>query len=169
MTASALPIVMTVVILAVMLAEARLSRAHERVLRAAGAVEPVGDVYRAMQIAYPACFVAMGVEGLLRGPAPRIVGLAGLLVHLLAKALKYWAMATLGTRWTFRVLVPPRGELVHGGPYSRIRHPNYVGVMGELVGMGMLVAAPWTCALSSIAFGALLLRRIRVEERALGG
>jgi methyltransferase len=162
-------LIIAVTLLLVMAGEALLSRAHEQALRAEGAIEPPRDVYRAMQIAYPACFLAMGAEGAVTGMPAAVVVVAGVIVLLAAKALKYWAMATLGQRWTFRVLVPPRGELVHGGPYAHVRHPNYVGVIGEIVGMGLLVGAPWTCAVSALIFGVLLLRRIRVEERALGG
>jgi methyltransferase len=162
-------LIIAVALLLVMAGEALLSRAHERALRAEGAIEPRGDVYRAMQAAYPACFLAMGAEGAMTGMPATAVTVAGVIVLLSAKGLKYWAMATLGPRWTFRVLVPPRGGLVRGGPYARIRHPNYVGVIGEIVGMGLVVGAPWTCAVGTLVFAVLLLRRIRVEEQALGG
>jgi methyltransferase len=86
----------------------------------------------------------------------------------MAKALKFWAIATLGPRWTFRVLVPPGAPLVTGGPYAWVRHPNYLAVIGEFVSFAILVGAPLTGLGSVIGFGALLRRRIRVEERALG-
>lgn len=167
MIASAVPAVVALVMLLIMLGEALVSRAHERQLRARGAIEPEDDVYRAMQVAYPACFMMMGIEGVMTGMPGPAVAVAGVGVLCAGKALKYWAMATLGPRWTFRVLVPPCSELVRGGPYRVIRHPNYVGVVGEIIGMGLLVGAPWTCAISAAVFGALLRRRIRVEEQAL--
>lgn len=162
-------ILITVVVLLLMLGEALLSRAHEQALRAQGAIEPLGDVYRVMQVAYPASVLAMGIEGAMTGVPARTVVVTGIIVVFAAKALKYWAIATLGQRWTFRVLVPPRGELVHGGPYALLRHPNYVGVVGEIIGMGLVVGAPWMCAVSTLGFAVLLRRRIRVEEQALGG
>jgi isoprenylcysteine carboxyl methyltransferase (ICMT) family protein YpbQ len=48
-----------------------------------------------------------------------------------------------------------------------MRHPNYVAVVGEFVGMAVLLGAPVAGALAVIGFGALLRRRIAVEERAL--
>lgn len=158
----------TFVVLAIMLAEAWLSRAHERTLRAQGAVEPPGDVYRAMQWAYPMLFVAMGVEGAFFGPRPGTAALVGVALLTLAKALKFWAMATLGYRWTFRVLVPPGASRVRRGPYAFTHHPNYVAVIGEIVAFGVLAGSPFTGVLSLVGFGALLRRRIRLEERALG-
>lgn len=150
-----------------MLAEARRSRRHERALRALGAIEPPGDVYRAMQIAYPACFVVMVAEGFMRDvPLGRSLA-AGAMVFAAAKAIKYWAIATLGDRWTFKVLVLPGYPLVTAGPYRLLRHPNYVGVVGELVGAALIADAPLAGAASVLVFGVLLLARIRVEERAL--
>jgi isoprenylcysteine carboxyl methyltransferase (ICMT) family protein YpbQ len=48
-----------------------------------------------------------------------------------------------------------------------LRHPNYVAVAGELVGFALLAGAAVTGALATVGFGALMLLRIKVEERAL--
>lgn len=154
--------------LLMMFVESQLSRFNERTLRARGAMEPAGDVYPAMTWVYPACFVTMAIEGALFGPPPGFNTLLGVALFGLAKALKFWAIATLGPRWTFRVLVPPGAPLISRGPYVWVRHPNYIAVIGELVSFAILVGAPITGIVSVIAFGALLRRRIRVEERALG-
>jgi methyltransferase len=151
-----------------MLIEARLSARNERALRAAGAVEPGRDVYAAMQVAYPACFAAMVLEAWLRGRGLTVGAVSGAVIFASAKALKYWAIHTLGPRWTFRVLVPPHSDRTIAGPYRFLRHPNYVGVVGELGGFALLAGAPYSGLLSMAVFGALLLARIRVEERALG-
>jgi len=161
-------LVVLVVAFAPMILEARLSRRHERALRAAGAVEPAGDVYAVMQIAYPACFAAMAAEAWIRGAPSSPSFVAGAIVFAAAKAVKYRAIVTLGPRWTFRVLVPRDRPLVTSGPYRWLRHPNYLGVAGELAGAAFLGEAPVTGVLSGILFGCLLLARIRVEERALG-
>jgi len=155
--------------LAIMLGEQQRSRANERILRARGAVEPDGDVYRAMALAYPGAFVAMALEGLYRGRPSAPLVVAGVVTFAAAKLLKYWAIASLGTRWTFRVLVIPGVPLVAHGPYAVMRHPNYVAVVAEMIGFALLVRAPVTGALAVVGFGLLLLRRIAVEERALTG
>lgn len=154
--------------LLIMLSEMFVSRANERTLRTLGAIEPPGDVYRTMAWAYPLAFVAMGAEGAWSGPAPGASTLAGAALFVAAKALKFWAIAALGTRWTFRVLVPPDAPLVTRGPYAWLRHPNYVAVIGELAGFAVLVGAPVTGILSAAGFGSLIWRRIAVEEQALG-
>ena len=154
-------------VLLMMLAEMQLSRYNERRLRARGAVEPEDDVYRTMAWAYPGLFVLMAVEGALVGPAPGAATLAGAALLGASKALKFWAIATLGTRWTFRVLVPPGSALVTKGPYAWLRHPNYVAVMGELASMALLVGARVSGPVAMLLFGVLIRQRIRVEESAL--
>jgi methyltransferase len=163
-----LPVLVLAIVFAPMLAEAVRSRANERRLRARGAVEPAGDVYGWMQIAYPSSFLLMGAEAAWRGTSPGGWLAAGLALFAVAKALKYWAIAALGWRWTFRVLVLPGAPLVATGPYRLLRHPNYVAVAGELLGAALMFMAPLTGALAVAGFGALMKRRVRVEEGALG-
>ena len=150
-----------------MLIEAAWSRRNERALRARGAIEPRGDVYAWMQVTYPSCFAAIAAEALVRNePAGRSV-MVGTLGFAAAKALKYWAIATLGERWTFRVLVLPGAPLITAGPYRWMRHPNYIGVGGEIIAAAIMAGAPLTGIFSSLAFGGMMLARVRVEERAL--
>lgn len=151
-----------------MLGEFSVSTRNERLLRARGAVEPPDAVYSTMRWAYPAVFVAMAAEGMLFGPVPRPVLVAGIAVFAIAKVVKFWAITTLGERWTYKVLVLPGVPLVTGGPYRFVRHPNYVGVVGELVGMALITGARVTGPLGLILFSWLLMRRIQAEERALG-
>jgi methyltransferase len=160
------------VIFGLMLAEQRVSRAHERELRAAGAFEPSGDVYRIMAWLYPAAFAAMALEGVWRTSQPAMAGgpswlASGVLLFAASKALKFWAIGTLGPRWTFRVLVLPGRPLVATGPYRYVSHPNYIAVIGELVSTAMMMKALLTGPLMLVAFGWALWARIRVEERAL--
>ncbi len=166
--ATAIATFATLAVLLLMLAEMLVSRRNERALRALGAVEPSGDVYRVMAWVYPLAFVAPGIEGALFGPEPGTRTLVGAAVFVAAKALKFWAITSLGTRWTYRVLVLPSAPLVTGGAYAWLRHPNYVAVIGELVGFATLVGAPVTGTLGLAGFGALLWRRIAIEEQALG-
>lgn len=151
-----------------MLLETQRSTSNERRLRAMGAVEPRDDVYPWMQIAYPTSFVAMVGEAWWWGRGFTATAIAGAVVFIAAKAIKYWAIATLGDRWTFRVLVPPGSRRTIRGPYVVMRHPNYVGVMGEIIGFAILAQAPIAGCVATAGFAVLLIARIRVEERALG-
>ena len=150
-----------------MLAELVRSRRNERELRRRGAVEPPGDVYRALAFAYPLMFVAMAVEGTFFGRVSDWLLIGGFTIFAAAKALKLWAIAALGQRWSYRVLVLPESPLVTTGPYAHLRHPNYLAVFGEIAGFAMMVGAVWTGAGSLLLFGLLVRRRIAIEENAL--
>jgi len=156
-----------VVVVPWLLLETWKSARQARALRAAGAIEPPDDPYRAMAVVYPGMFLAMTAEGVLAPPACTTLVAGGIGVFLAGKLLKWWAIFSLGRFWSFRVLVVPGATLVTGGPYRWLRHPNYVGLVGELAGVALMMRAPVTGAIAALAFGALLWRRIRVEERML--
>lgn len=166
--ALAIAVLTVAAVLLMMAGELVLSRFNERQLRAQGAVEPPGDVMASMRWAYPVSFVAIGVEGSISGPAPDSILLSGLVLFGFAKALKAWAIASLGPRWSYRVLILPGVPLVTSGPYRYLSHPNYLAVVGELISVAMIVAAPLTGVLATFGFGVLMRARIRVEDRALG-
>ena len=160
------PFTLAAVVFGTMLVEAWRAARNEHAQRARGGVEPPGDVYKLMRIVYPGAFLAMLAEGVARA-SPSPVLTAGVAVFAAAKALKWWAILSLGPFWTFRVIVVQGAVLVAKGPYRWLRHPNYIGVVGELAGVGMMTGA-WVSGVAAIAtFGALLMKRIAVEERAL--
>jgi methyltransferase len=163
-----LSIIALAAVLVMMLGELWLSRSNERWMLARGAVIVTDPAYRLMPLAYPGAFVAMAIEGAIVNRPVDAIALAGVLVLIAAKALKFWAIASLGKRWTYRVLVMPGAPLVTGGPYRVFRHPNYVGVVGELVAMALIAGARVTGPLGVLVFGWLLMVRIRTEEQALG-
>jgi methyltransferase len=156
------------VVVPFLLVETWRSMHNERGLRRRGAVEPADDVYAVMSVVYVASFVAMTLEGWWRG-GPRAPWLAvGLVVFLLSKLLKFHVIVVLGDRWSFRVLVPPGAPLVARGLYRFIRHPNYVAVIGEMLGIALFMPAPISGTIFIAAFLLILVKRIAAEERALG-
>jgi methyltransferase len=163
----AAPVVVLLAVLVMMLAELWLSISNERVLRANGAIEADDPVFKVMRLAYPGVFIAMAIEGAIGGVQAGPMVFAGVALMFAAKALKFWAIASLGTRWTYKVLVMPALPLVSTGPYRWMRHPNYVAVVGELIAMALMTRARVTGPLGTLFFGWLLLRRIAAEEQAM--
>lgn len=151
-----------------MIVEAVRAARNERRQLARGGIEPDDDVYAWMKVAYPAVFLAMIVEGAVRPAPPLGVAAAGAALFALGKALKWWAIVTLGDRWTFRVIVVPGMPLATSGPYRLLRHPNYVGVVGELAGVALLTGAPIAGVAGGALFCALMAARVRVENRVVG-
>ncbi|HKE85550.1 MAG TPA: isoprenylcysteine carboxylmethyltransferase family protein [Vicinamibacterales bacterium] len=163
-----LPLISLIAILIMMLGELWLSRSNEGWMLAHGASAPPDPVYGTMRWAYPIAFVAMAAEGIVMDRPIGTPAVAGAVLLVTAKVLKFWAIASLGRRWTYKVFVLHGAPLVASGPYRFMRHPNYVAVIGELVAMALLSSARVTGPLSVIGFGVLLVRRIAAEEQALG-
>jgi len=162
------------VIFGMMLAEARVSRANERALIARGAVGPRADLFTLVAILYPVLLFGMGLEGLERPIRPPVSNesgpawfLSGVLLFAASKALKYWAISALGSRWTFRILVVPGAPMVRSGPYRFVAHPNFIAVIGELAGAAMMCGALVTGTGGVGVYSIVLWRRARIEERAL--
>jgi methyltransferase len=167
MTTALVTRVLLAIVFIPMIVEARLAAVNERAQIARGGVEPTGDVYAIMRVAYPAVFLAMIAEGYWRGSGVGPAAVVGFAMFVAAKLLKAWAIASLGGAWTFRVIVRPGVPLVARGPYRWLRHPNYVAVTGELAGVALMSGAPVAGPLGAVFFGLLVWRRISVEERAL--
>jgi methyltransferase len=97
----------------------------------------------------------------------RIILVAAVDIFLLAQALRYWAIYTLGDSWNTRIIVVPGAERVKRGPYKFLKHPNYVAVVLELVSVPLIFGAWRTALVASVLNAALLLLiRIPAENRA---
>ena len=100
-------------------------------------------------------------------PGRRIDGF-WLAIFVLLQVGRIWVIATLGPRWTTRIIVLPDVPLVARGPYRFVNHPNYVVVVGEIATLP-LVFGLWQVALIfTLLNAAILVIRVREENRALG-
>lgn len=144
------------------LGELALSRRNTRELLARGAVEAAPGHYPAI-VALHAAWLAVLWSGrrpprLRRGPT---------LAFLLLQGLRAWTLASLGRRWTTRIIVLPGEPLVRRGPYRLLPHPNYLVVAGEILALPLALGRPRVAALFSALNAAVLTVRIEAEGRAL--
>ena len=149
--------------------ELYLSARNARRVAARGAIEGESRAFYGAIVLFHTLFLVAGPLEvvLLARPFVPALALPATALVVLAMALRYWAIATLGERWNSRVLVVPGEGAVTGGPYRFVRHPNYVAVYAEVAALP-LVHTAWVTALVATAVNALLLRhRIRHEELAL--
>lgn len=161
----------TVLVLAVAagrLVELRIAERHRRALLARGGFEASPEHYRWMVLLHTAFLFSCPLEVWLLD-RPFLPGLAVSMLALLALAvaLRWWVIATLGERWTTRIVCLPGEPPVAGGPYRFLRHPNYLAVIAEIAALPLAHTAWLTAAVFSLLNGWLLRVRIRAEERAL--
>ena len=136
---------------------------------AMGAVERGRGHYRALAALHALFLISAAAEAIvLRRPFPGALGCAALGAALGAQALRYWSIATLGSRWNTRIIVMPGAAPVVRGPYRFMRHPNYLAVIVEIACVPMIRGCWITATVFSIANAVLLRTRIRAEEAALG-
>ncbi|WP_308915228.1 isoprenylcysteine carboxyl methyltransferase family protein [Jannaschia sp. LMIT008] len=147
------------------LGELFLARRNTARLMATGAVEHGAGHYPVVVALHTAWIGAMGIWG---WNAP--IHLGWLAAFVVLQGLRIWVLATLGPRWTTRIIVPanPGAGVVRQGPFRFMRHPNYAVVCAEMVVAPMVLGLPWIAVVFGVANLAFLaLVRIPAEARAL--
>ncbi len=140
-----------------------LARRNTRRLMARGAVEVAPGHYPAIVAVHGLWLLTLWVMG-----SHAFVHLGWLALFCVLQALRVWVIATLGPRWTTRIIIPPGEALVRAGPYRWISHPNYVVVASEIVVLPLAFGLPVVAAVFAVLNAAVLTVRIRAENRALG-
>lgn len=145
-----------------------LTRRNAARLRRRGGFEVGKGHFLPMAILHTGLLIAAPAEVFLldRPWIPWLSGIA-LATVVATMALRYWAITSLGDRWTARVFVVPGEPPVVGGPYRWLRHPNYLAVILEVAALPLVHGAWWTALVFSLANGFVLKTRIKVEEQAL--
>jgi methyltransferase len=144
------------------LAELVYSHRNETRLRTQGAVEHGAGHYPAMVAIHASWLIALWwFASALRPNAWLLV------VFLVLQGLRIWVLATLGPRWTTRIMVLPTAPLVARGPYRLLPHPNYAVVTAEILVLPMAYGLIGLAVVFSCLNAAILWVRIRAEDKAL--
>ena len=145
------------------LGELWLSKRNTRRLLASGAHEYGANHYPLIVAVHALWLIALWWLALSRPVKGFWLG-----VFVLIEIARLWVLATLGRRWTTRIVVLPNAPLVRRGPYRLVNHPNYAVVVAEIAVLP-LVFGLWQIALIfTLLNAAVLTVRIREENRALG-
>ncbi len=139
-----------------------LARRNTAELLKGGAVEVAPGHYPVIVLLHAAWLLCLWIYG-----ASKPVSLVWLAVFLLLQAGRIWTLATLGRRWTTRILVVPGEDLVRRGPYRFFSHPNYIIVVGEIVVLPLALSLPLVALVFTVLNAIVLTIRIRAESRAL--
>ncbi|EIZ80054.1 hypothetical protein WSK_1421 [Novosphingobium sp. Rr 2-17] len=146
------------------LTELAIDRRNTARLLAAGAREVGAGHYPAMVAMHASWLAALWFT-----VGDRAVNLPLLAVFGVLQLLRVWVLATLGSRWTTRIIVTPAAPLVKKGPFRFLRHPNYTVVTAEIAVLPLVFGVVWIAVLFTVLNAAMLYVRIGAENRALYG
>lgn len=144
------------------LSELVLSRRNTRRLLARGAVEIGAGHYPFIVAVHASWLIALWIFA-----RDQRVDWLALAAYVMLQGLRIWVLASLGSRWTTRIIVLPGAPLIASGPYRHFSHPNYVVVAGEIALLPLALHLPWLALLFSVLNGIALVIRLRAETRAL--
>jgi methyltransferase len=157
-----LSIVILALVTAQRLGELVLARRNTARLLARGATES-GAAHYPLIVALHAAWLA----GLWLFAWDRPANLLWLAAFLALQALRVWVIASLGARWTTRIITLPDEPLVRRGPYRFLTHPNYLVVAGEMLVLPLVFGLLAYGLLFFALNAAVLWIRIRAENAAL--
>jgi methyltransferase len=146
------------------LGELVLARRNTAALMRRGAIEVAPGHYPAIIACHSLWLASLWLLGWSRP-----VELGWLALFVLLQAARVWILATLGARWTTRIIIVPGEVLVARGPYRFIKHPNYAVVVGEIAVLPLVFGLPVVALVFTLLNAGVLFVRIRAENRALGG
>ena len=142
-------------------AELILARRNTRRLLARGAVEHGAAHYPLIVAMHAAWLLAIAALGWSNPVSP-----GWLAAFAVLQVLRIWVQASLGSRWTTRIIVLDE-PLVRRGPYRWMAHPNYAVVVAEIAVAPMVLGLVWVAVVFSILNALVLWVRIRAENAAL--
>jgi len=146
------------------LAELRISA---RNLRAAGEADQAAPTTYPLMVATHVALFAVSAWPRPSRRVPRAVEVAALLGLGASAALRIWVIRTLRSDWNVTAHVRRDIRIETGGPYRYVRHPNYVAVALEFACLPTAVGAASEALMLSLVNAAVLVPRIRAEERLL--
>lgn len=144
------------------LGELALANRNTRALKAAGAIEFGASHYPLIVTVHGAW-----IAGLWLLAWDRPVSLILLAVFIVLQLLRVWVIASLGGRWTTRIIILSGAPLVRHGPYRFVSHPNYMVVAGEIAVLPLSFGLPIFALVFTTLNAAVLWIRVREESRAL--
>lgn len=92
---------------------------------------------------------------------------AGVALVVVGGAIRQWAIRTLGQFFTDRARVVEGHQLIQHGPYRRVRHPAYSGLVLVFLGFPLALGSALGLALMASLGVLAIFMRLRVEEALL--
>jgi protein-S-isoprenylcysteine O-methyltransferase Ste14 len=94
------------------------------------------------------------------------VAVLGLALTVAGLALSVWAREHLGRNWSGLVALKVNHQLIRSGPYARLRHPIYTGILLAIIGTALAVGQ-YRALAGMVLFIAGFIWKAQREERLL--
>ena len=157
-----LSIVVLVLVTLQRLGELVLADHNTKRLKARGAVETGASHYPLIVGLHAAWLLGLAI---LAWDQPANLVWLGVFVGL--QLARVWVIASLGERWTTRIITLPNAPLVRRGPYRFLSHPNYVVVAAEIAVLPLVFGLVGFAIVFSILNAVAMAIRISTENRTL--
>lgn len=91
----------------------------------------------------------------------------GALLMITGVFLRAWSSFTLGKFFRITVMLHDDHQLITSGPYSKLRHPAYAGLLLTVIGFGIALGNPIGFIVSFVLSSVAIIYRIITEEIVL--
>lgn len=96
-----------------------------------------------------------------------IISAIGFGMFFVALLIRNWAIRSLGKYHSPHIEIKKNHKLIKNGPYAYIRHPYYVSVILEILGLPLIPNSYYTFLLALFVYIPFLFIRIRFEEKVM--
>lgn len=124
--------------------------------------------FKVLTTVYILCMIASVIEYFVvrRNISFLVTGIA-FFMYLTGAVSTHWAIKTLGGYHSVHIEIRNKHPLIKNGPYRYLRHPYYLGVMLQLLGIVLIPNSYFSFVFSLLVYVPLMFIRVRFEEKAM--
>jgi methyltransferase len=161
-------LLLLVAVAAMRIVELRISKSHQRDMKAQGASKAKDPIFPFMASFHTLLLIGAAAEVIfLRRPFILTLAAPMIILFVIANIVRWWVIRTLGQHWNVEVMDSTRLGVITSGPFAYVRHPNYAAVFVEMVALPLIHTA-WITALAGAVIHIIVLSvRLSSEERVL--
>lgn len=150
------------------LVELRVSRRNFQRLLAAGAVPVPEPHFKWIVVVHTGVLIGAALEVIfLKRPFIPWFAATMSVLFIASNLLRLWVVLALGRLWSVNVMDSAQMGIVTTGPFRFVRHPNYSGVVLEVIALPLIHTAWITAVAAALGYCYALSRRVPAEEKVL--
>lgn len=96
-----------------------------------------------------------------------VVAGGGLVLYFFGLIVRNWCIRVLGKYWSVHIEIRKSHRLIVKGPYKYSRHPAYLAIAAEIVGICLFLNSYTAFLIALLFFMPTIVHRIYTEEREM--